>query len=66
MTDFKVFLVRYYNEGYLCKSIVVAENYKEAKSILVNEYKYFNVEIEIEEYLEIDEKGIALTECVKL
>lgn len=66
MNDFNVYLIRYHNNGYFCKSIVLANSYKEAEEILLEPYIEWGVKIEIEEYEEIDGKGIALTECVKL
>lgn len=62
MEELHVYLIRYHNNGYLCKSIVVAESYEQAEQLLVGQHAEFNVTIAIEEYEEITEKGIALTE----
>ncbi|MFS0864113.1 hypothetical protein [Fredinandcohnia sp. 179-A 10B2 NHS] len=66
MDDLKVYLIRYHNNGYFCKSIVLANCYEEAEKILLKDYKDFNVTIEIEEYEEITDKGTALTECIEI
>jgi hypothetical protein len=66
MEDMKVFIIRYHNNGYFCRSVVLAESYEEAERILLKNFKEFDVTIEIEEYEEVVDKGIALTDCNKL
>lgn len=66
MENLNVYLFRFHNNGYFCKTIVLAETYKEAETKLLQTYKEFDVTIEIEEYEEVNEKGVALTECTKL
>lgn len=66
MNDLNVYLIRYHNNGYFCKSIVLAESYDEAERIILKDYNEFDIEIQIEEYEEIQEKRVALTECIKL
>lgn len=61
MDDLKVFKIRFYNYGALAEAIVVAETIEEAETLLTKDYKEFNVPIEIDEYEEIEEKGVALT-----
>lgn len=66
LDDLKVYLIRFHNNGYFCRSIVVAESYVEARGILLKDYSDFGVTIEIEEYEEITDKGTVLTDCTKL
>lgn len=66
MNDLNVYLIRYHNNGYYCKSIVLAESYEEAEKILLKDYEDFGVTIEIEEYEEVTDKGTVLTESIKL
>lgn len=61
----KTYLIRFHNGNFLCKSIVLANDVHEAKSILLEQYRMYSVDIEIEEYYEIEEKGIALTEYTR-
>lgn len=57
----KIFKIRFDNNGLFCVSIVIAETVEEAKQLLTKDYEEYNVKIHIEEYEEIEEKGIALT-----
>lgn len=66
MDNLNVYLIRYHNNGYFCRSIVIAETYEEAEKILLKDYEDLDVKIDIEEYEEISEKGTALTESIKL
>lgn len=57
----KVFKIRFINKGILSMAIVLAESVEEAKSLLTREYSDYGVEIEIEEYEDVNEKGVSLT-----
>lgn len=61
MEDNKVFKIRFNNSGVLNVVVVVAETYKEAESILVEDYKEYGIDIEILEYEEVEEKGVVMT-----
>lgn len=65
MNGLKVFLIRYHNSIDFCESIVMAEDYKEAEMILIEDYKAFDVMIEIKEYEEIAEKATLLTKIIE-
>lgn len=56
-----VCLIRFNNNGILCKSVVLAESVKEAEELLIKEYKKYDIEIQIEDYEVIEEEGIVLT-----
>lgn len=61
MNDLKIFKIRFDNNGLFCVSIVIAETIEEAKQLLIKDYDEYNVKIQIEEYEEVEEKGVALT-----
>ena len=61
MNELKVFKIRFYNYGMLSQSIVLADSIEEAESLLKKDYKEFGIDIQIEEYEEVEDKGVALT-----
>lgn len=61
-----VYLFRYHNNGYFCKSVVLAKDYEQAEETLLEPYIEWGIDIEIEEYEVINERGIALTECIPI
>lgn len=61
MNNLRVFKIRFINNGLLGVSIVLAETIEEAELMLLKDYKEYNVEIQIEDYEEIEEKGVTLT-----
>jgi hypothetical protein len=61
MGELKAFKIRFYNYGILAEAIVIAETIEEAETLLQNDYKEFNLKVDIDEYEEITDKGVALT-----
>lgn len=58
----KAYKVRFFNyEGSLAICIVLAHTWEEAKELLLKDYKDFDLEIRIEEYEVIEDKGVVLT-----
>ncbi len=43
------------------KVVILADDYEEAEKILRKRYRKFDIEIDIEEYEEIEDKGVVLT-----
>lgn len=61
MKELKVFKIRYINTGILSMAVVLAETITEAESLLKKEYEDYGIKIDIEEYEEVNEKGVTLT-----
>lgn len=61
MVEFNVYKIRFINNDKLFVSIVLAESVEEAITKLENDYKEYDIEIEIEETELVYEKGVALT-----
>jgi len=58
---YNVYLIRFNNNGLLMKVVILADDYEEAEKILRKRYRKFDIEIDIEEYEEIEDKGVVLT-----
>jgi hypothetical protein len=63
MGETSVYLIRYFVNGLLHKAVILAERYTEAESILINNYKDYGIDIEIEEceFFEEGDTGVILT-----
>lgn len=63
MNETTVYLIRYVVDGLLHKAVVMAEFYKKAEEILINNYKEYGIEIQIEEweFFEEGDEGVILT-----
>ena len=61
MGELKVFKIRFYNYGILAEAIAIAETIEEAETLLRKDNNEFNLKIDIDEYEEINDKGVALT-----
>ena len=61
MNELKTFKIRFNNNGVLCESVVMEETFDKAENLLINDYKEYGINIIIEEYEEITEKGVILT-----
>lgn len=61
MGELKVFKIRFINTGILSMAVVLAETIQEAETLLKKEYEDYGIKIDIEEYEEVDEKGVTLT-----
>lgn len=61
MDNLKVYRISFMNGTIYSNVIVLADNYEEAESILKYDYRECGLDIEIDGYEEMDEKGIILT-----
>jgi len=59
--ELNVYKIRFINGGQLMEAIVLGESYEQAERLLKKDYKEYDLEIVIEEYEEINQKGVALT-----
>lgn len=61
MNDLKVYRISFMNGTIYSNSIVLASTYEEAEGKLKQDYMDYDLDIEIGEYEEMNEKGVILT-----